>query len=388
MPSFQKQCLSRAVKLADWFVFNQCKSGGDANRGRYAVGIQVRRGKAVKSIYTTNWTTGMTVISMLMAWRRTGDEAYLKSAQLGGEYLKSLQVMDAQNRKAYGLIRESTPQTSMCHPRDALSAAWALLHLGMFTKDKEALRRSKIFAEWFRSHAVKNRYPAWSAFTDGRKPYWQLGSFHGGSPLYLFDLYKKTRDERWLKTGLGICDRWMQLFPKKDGSIRIEIDPKNGRDLTGRGPDDAHNNWQYMHLYNDDFTSLALMRAYLLTKKAKYLKAVTTYMDWILSEQRDNGAFGNPSVASAAASLVIELLDVYRITRDRKYAYACDRSIDYFLDLQELKSRDKAVRGGFYGVTPDYEHETRSWMQARVSCYALAALLKLEGGEKYVGYTS
>jgi hypothetical protein len=53
-----------------------------------------------------------------------------------------------------------------------------------------------------------------------------------------------------------------------------------------------------------------------------------------------------------------------------------------------LKSRDRAVRGGFYGVTPNCEHETRSWMQARVSCYALAALLKLEGGARYLGYTA
>jgi uncharacterized protein YyaL (SSP411 family) len=380
--------LTRAKKLADWFVAGQIDRSSSADRGRYVNVLDVRGRKIGEPKYTSNWTTGMTCIAMLMAWKRTGEDVYLNSARIAGEYLKSLQIMDARNRKVFGMIREVTPQTDWCHPRDALSAAWALLHLGMLARDKDALARAKLFAEWFKANALRKRYPAWTCFADGRKPYWQLGSFHGGSPLYFFDLYTATHDKRWLRVGLGICDQWLKIFPKKDGSIRIEVDPTSGRDLTGKG-DPGHVGWQFMHKYNDDFTSLALLRAYLLTWKNKYLDAVRRYMDWIIRQQQPrSGAFGKPTVNSAAASLIIELLDLHRITREKKYRQAADHSIDYFLSLQELKRKDRRVHGGFYGIAGAYSHGRRSSLNTRTGAYALAALLKLESRRKYLGYTA
>jgi len=123
MPALKPECLSRARKLADWFVANQVTRPHLADCGRYANGLRVR-GPAEKPSLTTNWTTGMTAIAMLMAWRRTGNEKHLQSAQVAGDYLKSLQILDARNPAAFGLFREATPQTDFCHPRDALSAAW------------------------------------------------------------------------------------------------------------------------------------------------------------------------------------------------------------------------------------------------------------------------
>jgi hypothetical protein len=380
--------LTRAKKLADWLVNNQVTGGGDANRGRYVNMIEVKPSRFGEPHYTTNWTTGMTVIAMLMAGKRTGEKKYFESAALGCEYLKSLQVLDSRKKRNFGAIREVTPQTVDFHPRDALSAAWALLHQGVLAKDKECLDRAKIFAEWFKVNALRKRYPAWTFCLDGRKTYWQLGSFHGGSPLFFFDLHAATHDKRWLSTGLGICDMWMRIFLKKDGSIRIEVDPRTGRDLTGKGPDQAHLGWQIMHMYNDDFTSLALMRAYLLTWRKKYLDAARKYLDWILRQQRPSGAFGKPAVNSAAASLIIELGDMARITGEHKYAEAGARSVEHFLSLQEIQRKDKRANGAFYGVGPDYAHQRRRYLNTRTGCYALAALLKLEGKKKYLGYTA
>ncbi len=388
MSSRKQQFLTRARKLADWFAAGQVSRASSADCGRYVNRLEVRGGRIGEPVHTTNWTTGMTVIAMLMAWKRTGEKKYLDSARSAGEYLKSLQITDARGRKTFGMIREVTPQTDWCHPRDALSAAWALLHLGTLARDGESLRRAKLFAAWFRANALRKRYPAWTCYADGRKPYWQLGSFHGGSPLFFFDLHAATRDKKWLSLGLGIADAWMRIFPKKDGSIRIEVDPDTGRDLTGRGPGEAHVGWQDMHKYNDDFTALALMRAYLLTWKARYLDAARKYLDWILRQQTPSGAFGRPAVNSAAATLIIELLDLHRITRERKYLDACGRSLDHFLSLQELKRRDKRLHGGFYGTGADYAHGKRSSLNTRTGCYALAALLKLEGRRKYLGYTA
>ncbi len=388
MPSFEQQCLSRAEELADWFVNNQVIRQHLADCGRFENNVPVRR-KAGKINYATNWTMGMSVIALLMAWKRTGEERYLETARRAGTYIKSLQVLDPRSPRSFGAIREVTPQTDAFHPRDALSAAWGLLHLAIFAGDKDALWRAKAYAEWFRKHGVRRGYPAWTFFVEsGKETYWQLGSFHGGSPLFLFDLYSATKDRKWLKLGLTICDTWMRVFPKPDGSIRVEVDPKTGRDLTGKSKDPNHIGWQDMHKTNDDFTAQALLRAYRLTKKAKYLDAARKFLDWALAIQRKDGAFGRPAVNSAAATLILEMLDMTAVTGEKKYREAALRAVPHFLSLQELKSRDPRFRGGFYCVHGDYVHESRVELGVRTSCYALAALLRLEGRRKYVGYTA
>ena len=101
--------LKRAKSLADWFVANQIVSGGCADRGRFANCLFVGK-KEYPLVYSSNWTTGMTCISLLMTWQRTKDEKYLKSAKLAGEYIKSLQIYDNRNKATFGFIREVTPQ--------------------------------------------------------------------------------------------------------------------------------------------------------------------------------------------------------------------------------------------------------------------------------------
>jgi len=386
--SLQQQCLDRARKLADWFVNIQVTRRHLADHGRFENGIRVR-GKPEKVSYTTNWTTGMTVIAMLMAWKRTGDKRYLEAAARAGSYLKSLQVLDARRPRSFGAIREVTPQTAEFHPRDALSAAWGLLHLGLYAGDKDALWRARTFAEWFRRNSMRRGYPAWTFFIEPEgEPYWQIGSFHGGSPLFFFDLFAATRDKRWLKLGLTICDTWIRTFPKPDGSIRIEVDPRSGRDVTGRSKDPNHLGWQDMHKTNDDFTTQALLRAYRLTRRPKYLDAARKYLDWALSIQRRDGAFGRPAVNSAAATLILEMLDMAAVSGEKKYREAALRSVPHFFSLQELKAREPRFHGGYYCVHGDYVHESRVELGARTACYALAALLRLEGKRKYAGYTA
>jgi uncharacterized protein YyaL (SSP411 family) len=249
--------------------------------------------------------------------------------------------------------------------------------------------RARTFAEWFRKNAVRRGYPAWTFYVEPeRAPYWQLGSFHGGSPLFLFDLYAATRGRKWLKLGLTICDAWIRTFPKPDGSIRIEVDPKTGRDLTGKSKDPNHLGWQDMHKTNDDFTAQALLRAWRLTRKTKYLDAARKFLDWALSVQRRDGAFGNPPVNSAAATLILEMLDMAALTGESKYRDAALRSVPHFLSLQETRARAPRFHGGFYCIHGDYVHGSRVELGVRTSCYALAALLRLEGARKYVGYTS
>lgn len=388
MATLQQRCLARARRLADWFVANQVADRSDANRGRFLDHLPTRRA-AKRTIHSTNWTTGMTLISLLMFWRRTRERKYLDSARLAGGYLRALQVLDPTRPGALGGFLEETPQSDGFHPRDALSAAWGLLHLHMAGGAGEDLRRARLFAEWFRRRAMRNGYPAWTVFlAPGRENHWQLGSFHGGSPLFFFDLAAVTGEARWRQLGLAICDTWIRTFLKPDGSLRIEIDPKTGKDMTGRGPDAGHLGWQEMHKLNDDFTALALLRAHRLTGRERYLEAARRFLDWVLGVQNRDGSFGRVPVNSAAPTLILELLDFARIAREPKYRAAALRSVPHFLSLQELKLRDPRFAGGFYCIHGPYIHNSRVNLGVRTSAYALAALLRLEGRRKYAGYTA
>ena len=384
----KKDLSTRARQLADWFTINQITSTLSADCGRFINEVHVKHIDK-PPVYSSNWTTGMTVISLLMAYERFNDKTYLESAERAGNYLKSLQILDHRYPAAYGFFKEVTPQDTHCHPRDALSAAWGLLHLYWKNRDPEIFDRVRIFAEWFRQYAMKDGYPAWTVYSEkNKKPYWQKGSFHGGSPLFFFDLYETTRESKWKSIGLTICDVWTRTFLKKEGSIRVEVDAKTGKDKTGWGPNKGHLGWQDMHKTNDDFSSLALLRAYRLTRNVGYLETARQYLDWVLTLQRKDGAFGRLPVHSAAATLILELLDLASLTKEKKYEEALQRSIPHFLSLQELTDKQPMIHGGFYCTSGDYAHGNRRELGVRTSCYALAALLRLEGKRSYKEYTA
>lgn len=381
--------LARAVQLADWFVANQVTRTHLADRGRYAnlVPFGATLGPDWHPIhFTNNWPTAMAAISLLMAHRRKRDHRYLDSAVLAGGYIKSLQVLDRRDRRIFGAFREETPQTQGCHPRDALSAAWGLLHLYQVTGDEDCLWRARTFAAWFSRHAMKDGYPAHTInFEKQAGDKWLMGVFHGGSPLFLFDLHRVTGEARWRRAGLAICDTWLRTFLREDGSLRVAVDEKTGRDA----PPPAGDVGPSMHSLNDDFASLAMLRAYRLTGRRRYLEGVERFMAWVLRIQRADGAFGDPPVKSAAPMLIMELLDAYRLTRNPAYRQAAMRSVPYFLSLQELKSADPRYHGAFYDMDPRNNDQTvRQWLGVRSSAYALAALLRLESRRTYAGYTA
>lgn len=367
----------RIRKLADWFVRNQVTRPALADCGRYRNEI-ILKAPGRPPAYSTNWTTGMAIIALLKAWRHTGRQSYLESARLAARYILSLQNLNEREGRGYGLFREETPQSDFCHPRDALSAAWGLLHLYRADGGEERLERVLLFARWFRTQAMKAGYPAWTAYVEkGRTPYWQKGSFHGGSPAFFFDLFEVTGNSAWKSLGLTICETWIRTFLKKDGSIRIEVDAKSGRDRTGKGPNAGHIGWQDMHKTNDDFTVLALLKAHQLTGRRKYLSAAESFLDWALTIQRADGAFGNPPVASAAATLILELLEADKVKPHNAYRIAIRRSLPYFLSLQELRRKSGLLHGGFYCTSNDYAHGIRRELGLRTSSYALLALLAL-----------
>ena len=379
--------LRAAKKCGEWLISNQSTGQADANRGRFLAEIDVRTGD-INEI-STNWTTGMSLLSLLMLHKRTGYEKWLDAAKLAGEYLKSLQVLDSRNARNFGMIREISPQGDWCHPRDALSAAWGLLHLGQVAVDSEAAERALLFARWFKKYAMRDGYPAWTAYLDGREPYWMLGSFHGGSPLFFFDLASHTGDHRWIdEVAVPILENYLRNHLPPRGEIRVIVDPETGKSALRRKEWQNQLSWAHMHRINDDFSSMALMRSFHVTGEQSHLAAARRFLGWALKRQNSDGSFGDPPVNSGCASLMSELMDIYAIEGGAQFRAAAAKAGEHLLSLQEMETPDPRFHGGFYGMHGLNDFGTRRVLHIRTSCYAIAACLRLEGGADYPWYTA
>jgi len=125
---------------------------------------------------------------------------------------------------------------------------------------------------------------------------------------------------------------------------------------------------------NDDGVGVALLGAYAATGKEKYLDAAVGAADfWTRAEVDLPALAANPAVA-------IFLIDVYRITRDRKYLPVIERYMSRTLALQ-CKLRDPMLQGCFIGedMAAHYDKSSKptDYVDLRITAYALIALAKI-----------
>ncbi len=374
----KKQFSTSAVKVADWLVHNQVTNGYDANHGRFIATVDVT--KPDGTTFASDWMIGAASMGLLMMYHRSGDEKYLEAAKRAGQYLLTLQIVDPRNPRFYGAFREDTPQSTWCHPRDGLTAAWALLWLYQETGDERYLDSVKLFNRWFTHEAMDRGWPAWSFYFNERQPDYLQGSFHGGDAAYFFDYYRVTGDATYNERGMKfILDYAMEKFIMPDGRVRVIYDADTGNYIEDGKTFDG---MQKMHRHNDDFMSISLLDGYCMYKDSRYLKRAEAYARWLISEQREDGGFGTPDVPPAAATAPNFLVDLYMITKKEEYLKAAVKAGTYLVTQQELSKENEKVYGGFYGYGPGWESGKRTTLNIRTSAYALIALLKLEGKEQ------
>ena len=102
--------------------------------------------------------------------------------------------------------------------------------------------------------------------------------------------------------------------------------------------------------------------------------------------QNKNGSFGKPFVSSGSATIIMELFDLYKTTKEQKYYDYAVKSAKFLLSIQKLRIKDKRIFGGFYETGDD--HPFGEALGTRTSAYAMAALLKLENKKQYAYYTA
>ncbi len=374
-----------ALRCAEWMVRNQVNDpGNDANTGRFLGYYRI--GTDHKHL-THNWTTGVCVFGMLLAYRRTGDARYLEAAKLGGQSLKTLQVLDQRDPRTFGALKEATPHSRFCYPRDALTGAWALLWLFDETRNADLKYRARIFADWFVDVAMLRGWPAWDfrfeMFEEvGFDVDYTMGNFHGGSAGFFYDYARITGDTRHLERGLRfIADTTCERFLDETGRFKTAINRETGECLDDMDSDQHRKGYKRMHQFNDDFASIALLDAYAYYGDSIYLERAEAHAKWLMSEQQPDGSIGNPAVAVASATAPILWLDLHKLTGKQEYHDAAHRAGKNLLTLQIDKPEDPACHGAFLGYDDGVfdPNASRAMVNIRDAGYALLALLRLEG---------
>ncbi len=372
--------LDKAKRTANWIVNNQYVShpdwdvkpcedfdmNEDMNYGRFVRNYDMTSEKVTH--LSTNWISGMTIYGLLMLRDLTGDDKYLESALKGSYYLKALQnVMDA-NPAYRGAFSERITSNRWCAPRDALSAAWAMLRLYQSTGDTEFVARSEMYADWHMNNAMPNDYPIGYFFFSDSPNKEFLANCQGGSALYYYDLYKTTGKEIYLVPMLKIVDYYVKNFINSDGSVNIFFDRK-----TGKSSDDG-SAWSEMHKYNDDFSALGILAAYDVTGNKDYLDSVIKYMNWTVSRQNpETGGFGTMELSVSSCVAALNCLNLHLITGNSKFlscGYKAMANLDnYVVDRPD----DRKVHGGVLGMNVCEVSENNDTLCLRVSMYSLYA---------------
>jgi hypothetical protein len=298
-------------------------------------------------------------MGLLALHSRTGRDEYLEAAKMAGEYLKSLQILDCREPRSFGGLREHNPQDQWSFPRDAATGAIGFAALYKATGDEEYLYRLRIHCDWFLQYAMGDEkwphYRYW--FDDRENPEKTKGPWQVGAGLMFYYAYKLTGQRDYLDEGLlPLCNQLIS-----------EPVPKGLERPWGT---------------NDDFASIAVLAAYETTGEPKYLDAVRTHADWLLSVQEEDGSYPGFSAAVYVASNL--MFEFCKVIQNRNlevptdpYSESIRRAARFGKTLQERSSRDVKAYGGFYGQTDFGLNKDR--IHHRVTGYSIIFNLKYEG---------
>jgi len=371
--------LDHALACGDWMLNNQITDRLNANRGRC---VRCYGSKSGVLGITGNWLVGSLCMSLCALYKRTGDEKYKQAAEYAGRYIMSLQVMDPREKRYYGALREITPQSIEFAPRDATTAAWALVWLYKTTGNPLYLDRAILFGQWHIDHGMHEGWPLYAVYMDPQlDDFYAQGSFQSGTGLFFYDLFTASGDARFIEKGFRpIAQHYRDHFFYDDGCLILERDPFTDK-ITSEEPPDLQSD-KSMHLYNDDFGAAMLQRASDFFQDESFRDKARLYALWLAQTQDENGGFFGGAFPSGVPVSLMYFDELGRHYNDQALLDARDKALGKLLNMQYLSTGDPLLDGAFQGAFEAYtdaqQIEGETVVHMRTTGYALMALLKLE----------
>ena len=373
----KKVLFAAAEKAAKWMIANQPIDRLDANKGRT---VSCYDKKTAYFSLTNSWQTGGVCMGLLAMYKRTGEQVYLDRAELAGRYIMSLQVMDHRQERYYGAIRECTPQSLEFCPRDATTAAWALVWLYEATSNPEYLDRAVLFGNWHMKFGMYNGWPLHGIIMDGQfTDHYARGPFQSGTGLFYYDLFMQSGNSQYIDFGMRpIVVNYQKHFMREDGSIILLRDIFSNKDKTTQKLKIIEHD---IHQYNDDFGNAMLQTAADVFGDESYRESAYKFTQWLMKHQNTEGGFsdGDKEVHSAVPMALMYFDELGKFYNDEKLLAARDKALEKLLSMQFDNTGDIRLDGGFRGmVEGDTGSDGKQCVNMRISMYALIALLKLE----------
>ena len=367
--------LDAATTCGEWMLANQVQDRMDANRGRL---INVYDADTGFLRRTHNWNTGCAAMAMLALYRRTGDDRYLHAAELAARYICSLQVLDARDTLYYGTLREITPQSIEFAPRDATSAAWALVWVYQATQNPLYLDRAVLFGRWHMEHAMHEGWPLYACYMDeDMENFYAQGAFQSGAGLFYHDLFRASGDARFVARGFRpIAERYRDHLFNEDGSVIGERDAFT-KEVT-RSDSDTR-----AHSHDDDFGAAMLQMAADFFGDESFREKALGFARWLARDLNDDGTFRSSREPAGTPVSLIYFHDLGTHYDDETLLAAREPAVARLLGSQFHDTGDAKLEGAFQGrcdneTDPHSNPYGRRCVNMRANAYAVMALLKLE----------
>jgi hypothetical protein len=174
----------RALRMADWECVIQLPEGG----------IQASTIDAHK-VQPTVFNTGMVIFGWVTAYRETGYEKYLRSAQKAASWLMSIQDSDGAWRKFGSLVTATTVNTYNTR------VAWSLLELNRVAPDMTLVTSAKRNLDWALKQQRPNGWLSNNCLLDNAQPYTHTIAYAMRGFLEAGDI---LRDERYVNAAIKI----------------------------------------------------------------------------------------------------------------------------------------------------------------------------------------
>jgi hypothetical protein len=286
----------------------------------------------------------------LASYDHYNDKGLLKQAERATDWFYKHFVVTHPMSVVIGGVRESLPEGELW---TKFAAEFVMLNAGLYTRTNESkyLERARQSAMFLIQSTRYNFAPKYDTrLSTWREKGWQ--SFGRVVEAFLI-LEDVTGESYWRNLALQWGDYGLSLLAKDGGLYLIDDDYFN-TDIAA-----------------DELRAFTFLHE--LTKRGDFLAAAEQFVTWLLSRQRDDGAWpltidrdGNVVVPTVGPgdipNIAIALLRLHAVTRKHQYRDAAMRALRYSLSVQILPASnqpycdDPNVQWGFWSWMPYYDH--------------------------------